>query len=99
MRFLKRASADVEDIYRHAALQGDAHARAVVARIEEIARLVAANPGIGRVVSRRGVRAVPVVPYPYWIYYRAGRGVWILRILHDSGRLQRMQEGASSFRR
>lgn len=100
MRFLKRARADIEDIYAHLVATEDVHkARAVVACIKDVAELIAGNPGLGRLASRRGVRVVPAVPYPYLICYRNGRGVLILRILHASDRLPRLQEPAPPFRR
>ncbi len=96
-RFLSRSRAQLRDIYSDIARDNAPAARAVVLRVEEIAAVLARHPGLGRVVSRRGVRRLPVVPYPYLIYYRTGRTVQILSVLHSARRQTRFHEPAVPF--
>lgn len=64
-------------------------AAAVVDRIEQSARLLGENPGMGHVTEIEKVRCWIVTPYPYLIYYtvlgRQGE-VRILRVRHTARR-------------
>lgn len=65
--YLPRARAQLEKIYEHIAVDNEHAARSVIARIEYIVELLGENPGLGHIISRKGVQMFPVRPYPYLI--------------------------------
>lgn len=99
VRFLPRARAQLRDIHTYIALGDAIAARAFLLRTEEAVGMIARNPTLGSLVSRRGVRSFPIVPYPYRIYYRVGRTVQILCVMHSTLRQPRFHEPAPAFAR
>jgi toxin ParE1/3/4 len=89
VEYSKRATADLGKAAadsRHAF--GDAVAAALEARIREIATHIAEHPeGAQAVAGRPGVHVVPLIRYPYRLFYRVlPDRVRILHIRHTSRR-------------
>ncbi|MGH7074661.1 MAG: type II toxin-antitoxin system RelE/ParE family toxin [Stellaceae bacterium] len=88
--FSAQALADLEhiaDYYRmHAS---PAVAEAVARRVRQVLTRIAHAPeSAPRLVQRPAVRVVPLIRYPYKIFYRvAGEGIDILHIRHTSRKL------------
>jgi toxin ParE1/3/4 len=75
------------------------HAAAIVLdRIIEVAEFATANPGVGRATLSQGLRAFPVAPFPYVIYFRRLRGgVRIVRVLHSARRRPELREDGPAY--
>ncbi|GEM_PF-847810 len=87
------ASRQIRSIYAYVAHDNLQAATKVVARIGEVAKFVAANPGAGRATLVPDVRAFPANPYPYVIYFRKLRDeVRIVRVLHAAQRRPGLRE-------
>lgn len=84
VEFSKRAIADLLKISADSLAFGDAVAAAVEVRIRRIIAQIAEHPEAAtRVVERPGVHVVPLVRYPYKIFYRVlPDRVRILHIRH-----------------
>jgi len=81
--FMPGARAQLRAIHDYIARDDKFAARAVIARVEQIAALIGENPGIGRKLPRGRLRRFPVRPYPYLIFYEiAGPVVRIIRVRH-----------------
>jgi plasmid stabilization system protein ParE len=98
VRFLPRARAQLGEIHEYVALENLFSANAIVMRVETIADLLSKNPRLGRVISPSGVRAFPVRPYPYVIYYRIRSDVEILRVRHAARRRLQFHDPSSDYR-
>lgn len=95
-----KADAEKRAIHERVALENEAAAQAVTARIEYVMGLLAENPGMGRKVSGGRLRRFPVKPYPYLIYYEAMPDVLrIIRIRHSAQYRKAMHEPAPPFAR
>jgi plasmid stabilization system protein ParE len=99
VRFLPRARAQLRDIHAHMALDDAITAQAFMLRVEEAVDIIARDPAVGRVISRRGVRRFPLTPYPYFIYYKPADAIQILSVLHDTRPVPRFHEPAPEFAR
>ena len=89
VRYSPRALAQLEEIHRYIAQHNPRAATAVVARIEELCEKLGEFPGMGAATDQPGVRLVPVVRYPYLIFYALIteiNEVRILRIRHGRRR-------------
>jgi toxin ParE1/3/4 len=86
VEFSRRAVADLRKVSSDSLAFGDAVAAAVETRIREIVIYVGKHPeGPPPVTDRPGVRVVPLIRYPYKIFYRIlGDRVRILHIRHTS---------------
>lgn len=92
------ASRQVDRIYDYIARENPHAAEVVVDRIIEVAEFVTANPGVGRATLSQGLRAFPVAPYPYVIYFRRLRdGVRIVRVLHSARRRPELREDGPAY--
>jgi toxin ParE1/3/4 len=92
------AERQIRGIYAYIARDNPRAAAEVVVRIEEIANFIAANPGVGRATLSQGLRAFPVAPYPYVIYFRRIRdGVRIVRVLHSARRRPELREDGPAY--
>ena len=88
----------IEDIQVYIARDNPIAAARVVARIEEIARFVADNPGVGHETISRYLRAFPINPYPYVIYFRKLRHeVRIVRVLHSARLRPELREDGPAY--
>jgi len=88
VEYSKRAAADLRKISTDSRAFGDAVAAAVELRIRKIIAHIAARPhGAARVIERPGMHVIPLIRYPYKIFYRVlGDRVRILHIRHSSRR-------------
>jgi len=89
VRYSPRVLAQLEEIHQYIAQHNPRAATAVVARIEELCEKLGEFPGMGAATDQSGVRLVPVVRYPYLIFYAVIaeiNEVRILRIRHGRRR-------------
>jgi plasmid stabilization system protein ParE len=89
VEFAPRATRDLQEIglyYRTVA--GEAIAIAVAQRIEHVINLIARQPKIAPLISRRSnVRVALILRYPYKIFYRVRADtVQVLHIRHTARR-------------
>jgi plasmid stabilization system protein ParE len=95
VRFTPAARSDLESIFREIAQHNPIAAQQVEDRLRWTAEGLGRFPGIGAPTDTQNVRRLPVVRYPYTIFYRvnaSGDVVEVLRIIHaarvvDRGRL------------
>jgi toxin ParE1/3/4 len=93
------ASRQIESIYVHILRNNPRAATEIVTRIAEVAKFIASNPGVGRATMVRGMRAFPVVPYPYVIYFRKFRDeVRIVRVLHSARKRPELREDGPDYK-
>jgi addiction module RelE/StbE family toxin len=89
VRYSPQALLQLSEIHSHIAQHNPRAAKAVVARIEELCEKLGEFPGMGSITDHPGVRVLPVVRYPYLIFYRLiaeTDEVRILRIRHGRRR-------------
>jgi toxin ParE1/3/4 len=89
VEYSTRAVADIRNIADYyAGSEAAATGERVAARFREVVARIARLPGSGRpVIERPGVRAVPLLRYPYIIFYAvSGDAVRILHIRHTAQR-------------
>ena len=88
VEYASRAVADLRKVSADSLVYGEAVAAAVEARIHNIIAHIAEHPEAApRVVERPGVRVIPLIRYPYRIFYRIFEDrVRILHIRHISRR-------------
>jgi plasmid stabilization system protein ParE len=88
VEYSARAVTDLRKVAADSREFGEAAAVAVEARIREVVAHIAEHPeGAPRVVQRPDVRVVPLIRYPYKIFYRVLDGsIRILHIRHTSRR-------------
>jgi toxin ParE1/3/4 len=85
--YAPRALRDLEGIAAYLTERSPAGATNVLAAIKSSIDTLSFFPLIGRLVDDAGHRRVPVLRYPYVIFYRAGdNGLLILHIRHTSRR-------------
>jgi plasmid stabilization system protein ParE len=93
VRYSPQALLQLEQIHSYIAQRNPRAAKAVVTRIEELCEMLGEFP-VGSITNQPGVRMLPVVRYPYIIFYLpmidAGE-VRILRIRH--GRRKPLEAG------
>ena len=88
IEYTRRAVADLHKVAAESAAFGAEVAIALEARIRELVARIAANPEIGaRVAERPGIRVVPLIRYPFKVFYRIlDDGVRILHVRHTARR-------------
>jgi plasmid stabilization system protein ParE len=88
VEYSRRATADLRKVSPDSRAFGDAVASAVEERFREIVAYLADHPeAFAQVVERPGMRVVPLVSYPYKIFYRILEDrIRILHIRHTSRR-------------
>jgi len=87
VEYTKRAVSDLRKVAADSRrAYGDRTAQALEARIREIVERIAEQPeSAPRLAERPGIRVVPLIRYPYRIFYRVIEGgVRILHIRHTS---------------
>ncbi len=95
VRYSPRALVQLEEIRDYIAQHNPRAAGEVVARIEELCEKLGEFPGMGHTTDQAAVRVLPVVRYPYLIFYTiiaATDEVRILRIRHGRRRPLRAGE-------
>lgn len=92
VEYARRAVTDIRSIAAYYARSDDPRER-VAARIREVAARIARRPESGRpVAARPGVRVVPLIRYPFVLFYLVGEGS--IRILHIRHTARRPWTGA-----
>jgi plasmid stabilization system protein ParE len=88
VEYSNRATADLRKISTDSRVYGESVAAALEARIRQVVAHIAEHPEAGpRVEARPGVRAFPLIRYPYRIFYRIlPDRIRILDIRHTSRR-------------
>ena len=97
VRYSPRALLQLEEIHTYIVRHNARAAKAVIARIEELCAKLGEFPGIGTLTDHPGVRRLPVVRYPYVIFYTViadADEVRILRVRH--GRRKPLKQPAPS---
>lgn len=83
--FAPRALRDLEDIAAYLTERNPAGAAHVLGAIKSSIDTLSFFPLIGRLVDDAGHRRVPVLRYPYAIFYRTGNDeLFILHVRHTS---------------
>ena len=67
--FAPRARNDIADIHLWLSERSPTGAVAVISAIRSTAELIGEYPHIGRATDIEGVKSLPVVRYPYLVYY------------------------------
>jgi toxin ParE1/3/4 len=89
--FSPRSLAQLEEVHRAISDRNPAAARDVIRRIQALCSGLADFPNIGTTTDQPGVLVLPVVRYPYAIFYKVLEdqdAVRILRIRHTSRRVK-----------
>ena len=89
VEYARRAVSDIRSIAAYYARSDDPRVRErVAARIREVVARIARRPESGRsVAARPGVRVVPLIRYPFALFYLVGEGsVRVLHIRHTARR-------------
>jgi plasmid stabilization system protein ParE len=88
VEFSKQASSDLRTAAEESRAFGQTGAAAVEARIREVIAHIAEHPeAAARVMERPGIRVIPLVRYPYKIFYRVFEDkIRVLHIRHASRR-------------
>lgn len=89
VRYSRRALLELEGIHGYISRFNPRAAGQVVARIEDLCTKLGDFPGMGHRTEHGDVRVLPVVRYPYLIFYTlmpASDEVIILRIRHGRRR-------------
>lgn len=87
VRYTTRALAQLEQIHAYIACRNPTAAEIVARRITRSIELLAAFPYMYRRTSLPHVRVLPVIRYPYLVFYTiddAKQEVVILRIVHSA---------------
>jgi addiction module RelE/StbE family toxin len=85
--YAPRALRDLEEITAYLTKRNPAGATNVLRAIKSSIETLSFLPRIGRVVDNAGHRRVPVLRYPYLVFYRiAGYELLILHVRHSSRR-------------
>ena len=80
-----RALRQLEDIHAYIEQRSTASARVVIARIRERCEKLGEMPGLGSQTDQARVRMLPVLRYPYLIFYAVRESdVRILRVRHGA---------------
>jgi plasmid stabilization system protein ParE len=88
VEYSKRAIADLRKVSADSLVFGGAVAAAVETRLREIIAHIAEHPqAAAPVVERPGMRVIPLIRYPYKIFYRVfEERIRIVHIRHTSRR-------------
>jgi addiction module RelE/StbE family toxin len=86
VRYSRRALEQIEEISRYITTHNPRAAKQVVARIEELCDRLGEFQGIGHMTDQPGTRVLPVVRYPYLIFYT-------IIAAHDEVRIARVRHG------
>ena len=85
LRYTPRSQREIADIHDYIAKDNPAAARRVEEAIHAQCERVAERPRAGAMTDEEDVRRMPIVRYPYTIFYRIDEGtneVQILTVVH-----------------
>jgi len=89
VRYTRGALAQLDEIHTYITQFNPRAAVQVITRIEELCQKLGEFPGMGHLTEQADIRVLPVVRYPYLIFYTiipADDEVRILRIRHGRRR-------------
>jgi toxin ParE1/3/4 len=87
IRYTRSAAKELDEILTYIKERSPQGARNVQARIHEVINLIAILPTIGRSTRKRpDIRRLNTQPYPYVIFYTAGKGEIIIRCIRHMAR-------------
>jgi toxin ParE1/3/4 len=84
--FTRGARRQIERIVDGIAAHSPRGAASVRARIRAVTGLLADHPRAGRRTDMDGIRRVPVVPYPYLIFYRVTADAVVVQFVRHAAR-------------
>jgi toxin ParE1/3/4 len=87
VRWSQTALAQLDDIFSYIYERNRSAALSVTGRVEELAALLGEFPFTGHVTDEAGVRILPVVRYPFVIFYAidgAAEEVVVLHVRHTA---------------
>jgi plasmid stabilization system protein ParE len=87
VRWSKTALIELEDIFLYISERNRSAARSVVRRIEGLTEQLEQFPHMGQLTNEAGARALPVVRYPFVVFYAidlAADEVVILHVRHTA---------------
>ena len=86
LRYSRRALAELDAILSDLSGKNPAAARSLRARVFQIGERISQFPdGFQEVAERPGVRRVPIVRYPYLVFYKVlGDEAVVLRVVHGA---------------
>ncbi|MGA7487972.1 MAG: type II toxin-antitoxin system RelE/ParE family toxin [Xanthobacteraceae bacterium] len=82
VRYSKTALRELDEIFAYIHERNRSAAAAVVDRIERLGSLIGELPFIGHLTDEEGVRMMPVVRYPFLIFYAVNDKADEVVILH-----------------
>ena len=82
LRYSETALHELDEIFSYIHERNRSAAVAVVNRIERLASLIGEQPFIGHLTDEEGVRVMPVVRYPFVIFYTLNDKADEVVILH-----------------
>jgi toxin ParE1/3/4 len=83
LSYAPRAQIDISEIHDWLSKRSSVAASQVVAEIRSTAELIREYPGIGRSTTITGAKVLPVVHYPYLVYYTVEpEAVSIIHVRH-----------------
>jgi toxin ParE1/3/4 len=85
LRYKRSAVSDLDKIFRHIATDNPDAAHRLVARVEEVASLIAAIPYLGQATSNRRFRRYPVGKY--LVVYQIRKDEVIIQYIRHGARL------------
>ena len=87
IRYTRRAARNLDQISAYISQENPSAAARVIARIEQVIAHLVYSPGAGSPTTRTGIRRVPVVTYPYLVFYEIrGEYIVIHHIRHGARR-------------
>jgi addiction module RelE/StbE family toxin len=87
VRYTRKALAQLDQIYSYIEAHNPTAAKRVKARIERSIARLERHPHSCRATEHPGIRVLPIVRYPYLVFYSVDEGaneVHILRIRHSA---------------
>jgi plasmid stabilization system protein ParE len=82
VRYADTALRELDDIFAYLNERNPSAAAAVVGRIEGLTALIGEFPAFGHLTDEEGVRMMPVVRYPFLVFYPVNRSADEVVILH-----------------
>jgi plasmid stabilization system protein ParE len=82
VRYSRAALQELSEIFAYIHERNQSAARAVADRIERLCSLIGELPLMGHIVDEEGVRMMPVVRYPFLIFYAVNESAEEVVLLH-----------------
>jgi plasmid stabilization system protein ParE len=83
VRYTDTALGELEDIFSYLFERNPAAAKAVAARVRDIAALLAEYPFLGHEADEPSVRVAPLIRYPFLVFYTVNEDeIVVLNVRH-----------------